>query len=93
MFIQQIAFLIIWIIGSFLIALYLEKKYAFFKKLVGVLSFLAGFILFVFLHNAVYVLFQIEEGIFFILSFFSLGTSAFLLIFWIIKRIIEMSRK
>jgi len=89
MLFQEVIYLIVWAVISFLIAFYLQKKYSFFKKLFGVLTLLGCFILFVFLHNVIYGLFHIEEPVFFLLSLFSLGASVFLLIIQIIKKIIK----
>ena len=85
----EIIYLIIWIICSFLIAFYLERKYSFFRTLLGYLSLLGAFTLFTILHNFAFGLFGFEEALFFVLSLLSLGASIFLFIIWIIKSVIR----
>ena len=87
---EEIIYFIFWMIGSFTIAFYLQKKFLFFQKLVGVFTLFVGFLFLVLLHNGVYAIFRIEEPIFFLLSLFSLGVSIFLIVILAIKRKIKL---
>ena len=89
----QIGSLIIWILGSFLIARFLYKKHPLFTKTKGIFVLFSGFVVFVILHNLVYSLFKSyfdaqngDEGLFFTLSFLSLGTAIFLLLIQLLKK-------
>jgi len=89
----EIIYLMVWLLVSFLVAFWLNKRYAFFQKVHSILVLLGGFLLFVVLHNVVYGIFQTyfdshggDEPFFFILSFISLGTAIALLFILLIKK-------
>ncbi len=85
----ELIYLIIYIIVSFGIALFLSKKYSFFKKIWGFLSALAAGIVAAILHNLVYALLynvyfagtDKDEPVFFIIALLCFGVFFFL--FWI----------
>lgn len=87
----DIIYFVIYLAISFALALYLFKKYDFFKKARGFLSVLALGIVSIFLHNLFYALFfhgtNKDEAFFFIISLLSLGASFFLLWLWLIKTV------
>ena len=90
---REIIYVVVWLLVSFLVAFWLNRRYAFFQKVRSILVLLGGFLLFVILHNVVYGIFKAyfdshggDEPFFFVLAFIFLGTAIALLFILLIKK-------
>lgn len=90
MALQEVVYLIIWLIVSFGVAFFLKRKYGFFRKFLGVLVLLVSAILFSLIHNFGSALLGFEEAVSFFLALLAFGAGVFLFILLIAERITKL---
>lgn len=97
----DLIYFIIYILVSFGIALFLFKKYSFFRKFLGFLSALGIAVVAAFLHNLVYALLykvyfagtEKDEPVFFIIALLSFGIFFFLFLIWLFYKLKALVKK
>ncbi len=98
---DELIYFIIYLIVSFGIALFLYKKFSFFKKVWGFLTALAAGIIAAVLHNLIYALLynayfagtDKDEPVFFIIALLSFGIFFFLFWIWLFYKLKILLKK
>lgn len=98
---NELIYFIIYIIISFGIALFLFKKFSFFKKIWGFLTALGVAVVAAILHNLVYALLydayfagtEKDEPVFFIIALLSFGIFFFLFWIWLFYKLKALAKK
>jgi hypothetical protein len=91
--IWQIIFLAVWVFGSLALAYYLQLRFTFFQRVIGIIAMFLIAVGAAIVHNALSAVFNFEEPVFFFITLFAPAIAFYMAVILIIRKFITLKDK